>query len=194
MKIKIQNLNEIFINLQNNEKDFVKNHVETNLRHNKFNNNIQFTLNKSVFNKNYCSFCCFIENNNFEILKNISSYQIVELDSNNFKIEQNNNHICYLKYQNNFGIYIFNGRPDLYLKTQPETFLNLENINSFKESFNNSVYFIELFLNLIYKNDNNTIIELNFPSSQFIAETKQDNSEKQIPEALKRFYKRIGHK
>lgn len=193
MKIKIKNLNEIILNIQNNQNDFLRNHLETTIYQTNLTNNIQFSLNNSIYNETYVSFCCFIEKNDFELLKNISSYKITELNNHTFEIELNNNHICYLKYQNHFGIYIFNGRPDLYLKTKQENFLNTENINTFNENFNNTVNFIELFLNLIYKNNNETIIELNSPKVTNIIKTKKNNTVNKLPEALKRFYERIGH-
>ena len=148
---------------------------------------IKFDFN--INNKNEISLLGIIKKDILACLKSENS-SFEEFDKSSLSLK-----IFSLRKIENFGIYIFAGRPDLSLEKEDCLYIKLENPENFKNILMEFCQILENVVNNIYK-QTQTEFNYNFAHRFKGLEKKEidftQEEEKEIPEALKRFYKRIG--
>ena len=109
--------------------------------------------------------------------------------------DENNNPEFTVRNIENFGIYIFAGRPDLAHYEYNSPGISFDSLENFKNKLEKFAKLTELSVNETYRVNN---IELNdnilykFVPNKIKVENKTDVEQKrEIPEALRRFYARI---
>lgn len=110
--------------------------------------------------------------------------------------DKNNNPEFTIRNINNFGIYVFAGRPDLCHQKYNSPCIILDSLENFKNKLEKFANLMELLVNEAYTRNNIELaenIEYKFISIKIQVKNKQTIVQKrELPEALKRFYARIN--
>lgn len=98
----------------------------------------------------------------------------------------------------NYGVYVFAGRPDLEINKDFTPFLDLNQEEIFINKLKSFEKLIESAINEIYKNNNiklpeNIDYSFTIESENKIQPDKKASPSNEIPEALKRLYQKIGN-
>lgn len=116
------------------------------------------------------------------------------LTANKFIFESDNK-IFSIRNIENFGIYIFSGRPDLEINNKFSDFINIKDRKSFLNCLNNLEEIINLALIKIYEDNkikSNLTIEINYSNKIKITNVSKKEV-KEIPASLKRMYEKLNY-
>lgn len=162
-----------------------------------FNSLLQKSMDKSDFRVKQFVFSNNLLHLVISINQNTSnSLSILGIIKQNFKnLPELNNSYFSVKSIENFGIYVFAGRPDLENCKKFAPYLELDNYNNFSEK-------LSIWENILAGILNYNFAKTNFEQKSILIDfnIKEDNltlsipqsEQKEIPEALSRFYKKIG--
>lgn len=200
IKFNITELDLIFDDLNSNDFDIIKNRLVFNILGDiKYPlKSFNLSLNTTFFQNKSASFCVFVEiSEKYKMPEKIEEFNPYKLDNDVFEVKNENEHVCYIKNQNNFGIYIFNGRPDLYSKMDKNNFLNYESIYIFEKGFLNTLKVVKSLVKEVYEQNNicledDILIDITSAYKK-LSLNRSEQQKNEIPQALKRFYKKIRY-
>ena len=130
-----------------------------------------------------------------EIIDRVKKDLNVKSEENYFLImDENNTPEFTVRKINDFGIYVFAGRPDLCHYKYNSSGISIDSLKNFKNKLEKFAKLMELLVNEAYSVNNiefNDNIEYKFVPNKVIEEERKIISHKrEVPEALRRFYAR----